>query len=82
MLELGMKQNSCEKIILADSLGVRLIYCPDCEVVELVLGSISVRLSPDAIQRIANIMMKASLKLDGLEHEIKSLKLNDSIFLH
>jgi hypothetical protein len=82
MLELGMKQNSCEKIILADSLGVCLIYCPQCEAVELVLGSISVRLSPDAIQRIANIMMKASLKLDRLEREIKSLKINDSIFLH
>ncbi|MGV3581816.1 MAG: hypothetical protein ACXW1T_08530 [Methylophilus sp.] len=76
-----MKQNSCEKIILADSLGVRLIYCSKCEVVELELGSISVRLHPSAIQRIANIMMKASLKLDKVEHEITP-KLQDRIFLH
>jgi hypothetical protein len=76
-----MKQNSCEKIILADSLGVRLIYCSECEVVELELGSISVRLHPSAIQRIANIMMKASLKLDKVEREITP-KLQDRIFLH
>jgi hypothetical protein len=55
---------ACEKIILADSLGVRLCYCPNCEVVELELGSISIRLSPSSIQSIANIMMKASLRLD------------------
>lgn len=55
---------ACEKIILADSLGVRLYYCPNCEVVELELGSISIRLSPNSIQSIANIMMKASLRLD------------------
>lgn len=55
---------ACEKIILADGLGVRLFYCPNCEVVELELGSISIRLSPSSIQSIANIMMKASLRLD------------------
>ncbi|WP_152604067.1 hypothetical protein [Methylotenera sp. N17] len=57
---------ACEKIILADSLGVRLYYCPNCEVVELELGSISIRLSPSSIQSIANIMMKASLRLDAV----------------
>lgn len=57
---------ACEKIILADSLGVRLCYCPNCEVVELELGSISIRLSPSSIQSIANIMMKASLRLDAV----------------
>ena len=55
---------ACEKIILADGMGVRLNYCPNCEVVELELGSISIRLSPSSIQSIANIMMKASLRLD------------------
>ena len=53
----------CEKIELANSCGVRLIYCQDCQVVELEIGAISVRLCPDVIQRIANVMMKASLQL-------------------
>ena len=60
------KQTVCEKIELANSCGVRLIYCQDCNVVELEMGAISVRLCPDVIQRIANVMMKASLKLEHI----------------
>ena len=56
----------CEKIELANSCGVRLIYCQDCRVVELEIGAISVRLCPDVIQRIANMMMKASLQLEHI----------------
>ena len=56
----------CEKIELANSCGVRLIYCQDCQVVELEIGAISVRLCPDVIQRIANVMMKASLQLEHI----------------
>ncbi len=59
-----MSQSDCTKIELANSLGVRLLYCKTCEVVELEIGAISLRLSPDMIQRVANIMMKASLKLE------------------
>jgi hypothetical protein len=56
----------CEKIELADSCGVRLIYCQDCQVVELEIGAVCVRLCPDVIQRMANVMMKASLELEHL----------------
>ena len=59
-----MSESNCHKIELANSLGVRLLYCETCEVVELEIGAISVRLSPDMIQRVANIMMKASINLD------------------
>lgn len=55
---------ACEKIELANSCGVRLIYCQDCQVVELEIGAICVRLCPDVIQRMANVMMKASLELE------------------
>ncbi len=57
---------ACEKIELANSCGVRLIYCQDCQAVELEIGAISVRLCPDVIQKIANVMMKASLQLDHI----------------
>jgi hypothetical protein len=56
----------CEKIILAESLGVRLIYCKNCDVIELEIGAISLRLAPAHMQQVANIMMKASLKLDRM----------------
>lgn len=63
---IARQQAACEKIELANSCGVRLIYCQDCQVVELEIGAISVRLCPDVIQRIANAMMKASLKLEHI----------------
>lgn len=56
----------CEKIILAENFGVRLIYCKKCDVVELEIGAISLRLEPTHMQQIANILMKASLKLDRM----------------
>ncbi len=59
-----MKTARCEKIILGESLGVKLIFCQDCNVVELEIGAVSVRLCPDVIQQVANVMMKASLQLD------------------
>lgn len=58
--------DTCEKIILAESLGVRLIYCKNCDVIELEIGAISLRLTPSHLQQVANLMMKASLKLDRM----------------
>lgn len=59
-----MRSNLCDKIELASGLGVRLLFCNKSQVVEMEIGAISVKLSPDMIQRVANIMMKASLRLD------------------
>ena len=59
-----MMNNACDKLILAEGLGVRLIYCKNCDVIELEIGAISMRLSPNHVQQIANVMMKASLRLD------------------
>lgn len=67
MKGLMMKPIPFEKIILGESLGVKLIFCQDCNVVELEIGAVSVRLCPDVIQQVANVMMKASLQLDQIE---------------
>ena len=56
----------CDKLILAEGLGVRLIYCKNCDVIELEIGAISLRLNPSHVQQIANVMMKASLRLDRM----------------
>jgi hypothetical protein len=56
----------CDKLILAEGLGVRLIYCKNCDVIELEVGAISLRLNPNHVQQIANVMMKASLRLDRM----------------
>jgi hypothetical protein len=60
-----IENNNCTKVLLANAMGVRMMYCKGCDVVELEIGAISIRLSPETIQRIANVMMKASLKLDN-----------------
>ena len=56
--------SSYEKVELASAMGLRMIYCTDSKVVELEIGAVSLRLRPDVVQRMANVMMKASLKLD------------------
>ena len=73
-----MKDTLCEKIILANSLGVRLTYCAECNVVELEIGAISLRLNPDVVQRVANIMMKASLQLDHIEAVSRAMHSTDA----
>jgi hypothetical protein len=62
----GIMNDPCDKLILAEGLGVRLIYCKNCDVVELEIGAISLRLNPNHVQQIANVMMKASLRLDRM----------------
>ena len=57
-----MKIPQCEKVVLANSLGIKLVFCQACNVVELEIGAVSVRLCPDVVQQVANVMMKASLQ--------------------
>lgn len=60
-----------EDVILADNLGLKLVFKPHHNMVELELGAIAIKLSPDKIQRVANLLMKASLQLDRLEHQTR-----------
>ena len=62
-----MRQINCKKIELASALNMRLLYCKNCEVITLEIGAISLNLSPKTIWRIANMMMKASLKLENIQ---------------
>ena len=65
--------NSDEKILLANSFGIKLFYSRDKNIVELEIGVTCLRLNPSLIQRIANVMMKASLRLDHIEAANKRL---------
>jgi len=67
-----MSETLCKKIELANGLCMRLCYCQNCQLVELEIGSITLKLSPANIQRMANIMMKASLKLEHINAASKS----------
>lgn len=72
--------NPDEKILLANSFGIKLFYFRDKNIVELELGMTCLRLNPSLIQRIANVMMKASLQLDHLEAANKRLESNKAGF--
>ena len=65
--------NSDEKILLANSFGIKLFYFSHKNMVELEIGVTCLRLNPSLIQRIANVMMKASLQLDHIEAANKRL---------
>lgn len=63
-------QKNCDKVVLGVSLGMCLTYCTSCQMVELEIGTITLKISPDLVQRMANVMMKASLNLERVqEHE-------------
>ncbi len=40
-----MSETLCKKIELANGLGVRLLYCENCQVVELEIGAMTLKLS-------------------------------------
>ena len=74
-----MTTEACKKINIGESLGIKIVFCEDCNVVELEIGAVSVRLCPDVIQQVANVMMKASLQLDQLSLKNKALKNKASV---
>lgn len=75
-----MKSKVCEKVVLAGSAGCHLTYCKACRVVELEIGAISMRLRPDMLQRLANVMMKAALNLDNfVGRQEPQLKADDTV---
>ena len=67
-----------EKILLANSFGIKLFYFRDKNIVELEIGVTCLRLNPSLIQRIANVMMKASLQLDHVIANKQNLPPNAS----
>jgi hypothetical protein len=77
-----MNNDSCDKIILANGAGARLIYCKNCDVVELEIGVISLRFSAEQIQQIANTVMKASLRLDRMTVPISHSSIARGSALH
>lgn len=44
-------------------------YAEKYAIVELEIGSVSIKLSPAMVQRLANMLMKASLKLDQVSQK-------------
>ena len=56
----------CNKTVLAGEGGCRVIYCHDCEVAELEVGSVSLRLDETAFRNFAVLLEQAVHNLDGM----------------
>ena len=77
-----MRRSDCTKIALVNNLNVRLLYYKNREVVELEISAISLRLSPDMVQRMANMTMKAGLMLDHVNAASKSQPFTQPQLMH
>ncbi len=61
------KEASCKRVVLAGAEGCRIIYCEGCNVAEMELGAISVRLELNAIHNLQAVLAQANVKLSVLK---------------
>lgn len=61
------KEEACKRIVLAGAEGCKIVYCEGCEVAEMELGAISVRLELSALHNLQTILGQAAMKLSVLK---------------
>ena len=61
------KDEACKRIVLAGAEGCKIVYCEGCEVAEMELGAISVRLELSALHNLHTILGQAAMKLSVLK---------------
>lgn len=55
--------------MLAGEAGCRVLYCRSCNVAELELGSVSMRLEEKAFRALVDMMQEACDELDGRSYD-------------
>ena len=55
--------NLCHRILLAKNQGCKIIYCEECDVTELEIGAISLRLESESIEHLYAVLKEATSKL-------------------
>ena len=61
----------CKRITLAGSQGCRILYCEECNVAEMEIGSLSLRLDVEAFNTLAGMAQEGLAKL-ALLNEAKT----------
>ena len=54
----------CSKTVLAGESGCKVVYCHDCRVAEIEVGSVSLRLKEDAFRNFSSLIASAIESLD------------------
>lgn len=60
-------QTVCRRIVLAGETGCRVVYCEDCQVAELEVGAVSLRLEKQAFDTLAAVLQAAGGRLAKLK---------------
>ena len=55
--------NLCHRILLAKNQSCKVIYCEECDVTELEIGAISLRLASESIEQLYAVLKEANDKL-------------------
>lgn len=57
----------CRRILLAGATGCRVIYCSDCDVTEVELGAMSLRLKAEDLVELQTVLAQACRQLATLK---------------
>ncbi|SNR76194.1 hypothetical protein SAMN05192560_0944 [Methylobacillus rhizosphaerae] len=55
--------NNCKRVVLAGGEGCRVLYCEECNVAEVEVGALSLRLEAHAFNSLAEMMQEAAARL-------------------
>lgn len=55
--------NNCRRVVLAGGEGCRVLYCEECNVAEVEVGALSLRLEAHAFNSLAEMMQEAAARL-------------------
>jgi len=55
--------NSCKRVVLAGQDGCRVLYCEECNVAELEVGALSLRLDMHAFNTLHELLQEAAAKV-------------------
>lgn len=61
------KDEPCKRTLLAGADGCRIMYCEGCNIAEMELGAISVRLELKALHNLQAVLGQAAMKLSVLK---------------
>ncbi|MFT7413521.1 MAG: hypothetical protein ACI9FO_000169 [Methylophagaceae bacterium] len=75
-------KTACQTETLLNGSNCDLLYCPDCKMIHLVLGAITLHLPEDHFQKLANDLSKGVFKLTSRNTSLENLFNDAAITLH
>jgi hypothetical protein len=60
--------NSCHRVVLAGNSGCRVLYCEECNVAEVEVGALSLRLEMIAFNSLGEMLQEAMNQLAQIQN--------------